>query len=162
MPNKIYVAPETPVNFLPQGGEVAFPVNGLLYGSGYLSDRLDLGSGSRPYLFEWRAKVTTEGGATVGDAVEIYLATSDGATTDGNFSAAAQVVTTPDSRRNLRYVGAVVAEHGGVSGVFCGAGLTQVRARHVQVGWFNYMAAQLSTQSGAFAMSLTPVPEAVG
>lgn len=169
MANKIKINPETPLVFVhgaaaspPAGTRVNFNVDGLLYGSGYVSDIYDLGAGPRNFRYEWRASALCLGTVIAGSGVDAYIATSDGVYADGNFGTGTSVVTDGEKRRNLQYCGGAVSDRVSAPSAsgepMQAAGIVEIYSRYIQVFWYNATGLALSGTPGKNVFMLTPVP----
>jgi hypothetical protein len=162
MANKIYTTRETPVTFLPNGGSASFKVQGLPTQSGYISNRLDLGTASKSGRFEWRATTQVSGGPpSVGEAIEMFLVTSDGTYVDANMPSGEIMFTNSNSRRNMKYIGSLAVDIAATGTPFTSSGRVTIDGRYVSVVWFNFTAGTLSPATGVHAFQLTPIPDEI-
>jgi hypothetical protein len=164
MPNKIYTTRETAVTFLPNplGASASFKVQNLPTQSGYVSNRLDLGVSSRSSRFEWRATTQISGIApALGEAVEIYLSTSDGSIADGAMPSGETMIGSQDKKRNLKYVGALVADVAATGTPFNSSGRVTIDGRYVSAVWFNGTVGTLHPATGVHQFILTPIPDEI-
>lgn len=161
MANKIYVAPETAVSFKASGGTVTFTPKNVANAAGRISAQWDRGSGSVPGRYYWRAHTKFQAGLTVGNALEIYFATSDGTDVDGNQGTSDAAFSAADKRRNLHYVGSVVADSTSSGEVQIGSGVVEIYTRYVSVVWWNASGQTLTNTDGDHTFTLTPVPDEI-
>lgn len=161
MANKIYGAPESAVTFKASGGDVTFTPQNVSSGAGRISAQWDRGAGSKPTVYVWRAVTKAAAALAVGVALEIYFATSDGTSVDGNQGTADAAFTSSDKRRNVKYVGAVISDSTSNGEVQVASGLVEIRSRYVSVVWWNALGQALTNTAGDHTFSLTPVPDEV-
>lgn len=156
MPNLIYVAPGSAVTFKASGGTVLFTPTSVSTGAGRISTQWDRGAGSQPGWYKWRATTKAAAALAVGVQLEIYFATSDGTTVDGNFGTTDAAWSTTDKRRNLQAVGTINADSTTNGEVQNGSGLVFIADRYVSVAWWNLFGQALSSTAGDHIFSLTP------
>ena len=161
MANKIYVAPETAIVFKASGGDVTFTPKNVANGAGRRSAQWDRGSGSKPARYVWRVHTKAAAGLTVGNALEVYFATSDGTDVDGNQGTTDAAFSAADKRRNLRYVGSVIADDTTNGEVQIASGVVEIYTRYVSVVWWNAFGQTLTNVDADHTFSLTPVPDEV-
>jgi hypothetical protein len=159
--NKIKINPETPITFKESGGTVTFTPKNTATAAGRISARHDLGAAARASLYEWRARTKVQAAPTVGNVLEIYLATSDGTVADGNQGTSDAAFSAADKRRNLHYVGQVVMDKNDATEVFQASGFLTIVARYVSVVWWNGTGQSLTNVAGDHEFILTPVPDEV-
>ena len=164
MPNKVYAAPGTALSFKSSGGDATITPTSVANGAGRLSARLDRGSASQPIVYRWWCRVKTASSATVGRTLRLYLACSETSTgsvdTDGTFDETDQAVSTEDRYRNCLMLGVVQADQA-ATGSFVASGLVEIRARYVQIGFFNDLNAALSGTASDFECRLIPQPDEI-
>ena len=102
--------PGVPITFgdtgqTPAGGGtlVVWTLSNRTSGTGRISARADLGAGAHAALFALRCRFSFTG-SSLGSALELYLATSDGTNPDGEVGTA-DAALTADQRRALLFVG---------------------------------------------------------
>lgn len=110
MPNKVYVARETPLVFKDSGGDAVITLANLAFGVARISARHDLGTGSTPGEFEVRAVVEFETAPALGETVDIWISTSDGTDPDGQEGTVDADLGTLESLKNMLFVGSVVVK----------------------------------------------------
>lgn len=164
MANKIFLSRQTPLSFR-TGGDVNFSIAGLAFGSGFRSARIDLGAGSTPYKFEWRAAFqinTTIEAADGSQSLDLYISTSDGTFADGGLSTTEGSVTTIEKRFNLTSIGNVVVDDP-TGTIFYGSGKFECLSRYLSIVLFNFSETNLTnTQSSTInTLILTPLAEEV-
>lgn len=164
MANKIYAIPETTVSFKSAAGDVLFTPTSVANAAGRISAQWDRGAGAKPQIYKWRAKTKAAAALAVGTVLEIYLSTGDFATggnQDGNQSTADAAFAAADKRRNLQFVGVVVADSVTNGEVQIGSGTVGIRDRYVSVVWWNALGQALSATAGDHEFTLTPVPDEI-
>jgi hypothetical protein len=99
-------------------------------------------------------------GATrvVGEAVRVYLKTSDGTSPDNDDGTGDIAVSAADKLRNLRQIGAIVIDENAAVPMVA-SGFIEVAARYVAPLFWNGTANSLSATAADFGFSLTPVPD---
>ena len=161
MANKIYVAPETAIVFKNSGGDVTFTPKNVANAAGRISAQWDRGSGSKPGRYYWRVHTKFQAGLTVGNALEVYFATSDGTDVDGNQGTTDAAFSAADKRRNLQFVGTVVADSTSSGEVQIASGLVEVYTRYLSVVWWNATGQTLTNTDSDHTFTLTPVPDEI-
>lgn len=161
MANKIYVNPETAITFKASGGDVVFTPKNVASAAGRISAQWDRGSGAKPGRYVWRVHTKASAGLTVGNALEIYFATSDGTDVDGNQGTSDAAFSAADKRRNLQFVGSVVADSTSSGEVQIGSGVVEIFVRYLSVVWWNAFGQTLTNTDGDHTFTLTPVPDEI-
>ena len=164
MPNKVYAAPGTVLTIQSSGGDAVITPTSVSNGAGRISARLDRGAGSVPALYRWHCHFKTGASATVGRTLRLYLICSDSATgsagTDGTFSESDQGVSSEDLLLNGQPISPVRVDQA-TTGPFNSSGLLEIRARYVQVAFWNDSAQAMSSTPADFAFTLTPEPDEI-
>lgn len=158
MANKIYNAPETAITFKGSGGTVAMTWASVANGAGRRSAQWDRGAGSKPGLYKWRCTTKAAAALAVGTVLELWLATSNGTDVDGNQGATDASFTATDKRKNLQYVGSVIADSTSNGEPQIGSGLVEIYDRYVSVVAWNALGQALSSTESDHVFELTPVP----
>ena len=161
MANKVYVNPETAITFKASGGDVVFTNTSVANAAGRISAQWDRGSGAKPARYVWRAHTKAGAALAVGNALEIYFATSDGTDVDGNQGTSDAAFSAADKRRNLQFVGLVVADSTSNGEVQIASGVVEIYTRYVSVVWWNGLGQTLSSTAGDHTFTLTPVPDEI-
>lgn len=163
MANKIYVAQETALDWTDDttGGDYTLDLGSLAAGSVRVGDRGDLGSASRAFVYEWRMVIDGfDSSPVVGEAVEIYIATSEGTYEDGDVGttdAAGSTVQLP----NLLHVGNAVVQTTTAGDNLQTSGIVEIYSRYVTPVVYNATADALLGTSDAHHFYLTPMPPEV-
>lgn len=158
MPNKVYINPETSLEWTDTGGDYALDLGSLSADAVRVGARGDLGAGPRADVYEWR--VVIDGFATapvVGESVDIYLSTSDGTNEDGDVGTADAAGTT-NSLKNLMFLGNAVVQSTTAADQLIASGLCRIATRYVSPVIHNRTADALNGTSDAHKFILTPVP----
>ena len=165
--SKNYVNSETTLYFSPAAAtqnDVTLEVDGLTSGSGHQSEQHDFGTGARAFLFEWRAFVQFAAAPALNTLVRIYLKTAGSSTdatehpdnSDGTTDGA---VSSEDKLRNLHYLGSIEPDQASANVEMVASGLVEIRARAIQVVFWNGTGVALTTDVNENGLSLTPVPD---
>jgi hypothetical protein len=161
MPNKIYRATETPVEFRDSGGTVTLTLNNLKASasdSGRISARYDRGTGSQSQLHEVTGVFQFETAPQLGEVVEIYLFQSDGTYVDGNVGTA-DAALTADKLRNGMFIGAVQVDTTSTSTDIIGRfSDVPISSRYYSIGVYNRVADNLRASANTSRVIVTPQP----
>lgn len=168
MANKVYVVTETTKWFVPaaaaQAEDAIFEVDGLASAAGHQSAQIDLGTAARSQLYEWRAFVQFATVPVVGEAIRIYLktaGTSASATAhpDNDDGTGDLAVSAEDKLKNLHFIGDIIVDQAAANIEMVGSGIVEIRARAIQVVFWNGTADALTTDVDENGLALTPVPD---
>ena len=156
--NKIYAVAETPVSFRDSGGTVAITLQNLGAGAGRISAQWDRGAGAQP--MRYRARITCSWAATVtvGQAIELYLATSNGTDVDGTVGVVNAALTT-EKRRNLQPVGFLIVDQTSANVPTTAAFTVDIYERYVSLGVWNATTVALQNTANTSYIVLTPYPD---
>ncbi len=161
MPNKIYVAEETPITFQDSGGTVVITLQNLAFGVGRISARRDRGTGSKAGRHKWKAKIQFETAPIIGEVVEIYLSESDGTYADGT-PGTADAALASDKRRNLKLIGRVIVDTISVTTDIVASGVFMLYERYYSIGIWNASAGDnLENTANASIITITPYPDEI-
>jgi len=157
MTSKVYVLPETAIEFAASGGDVTFTPTSLAASAGRQSAQHDFGASARAFLFDWRAycKFTTT--PVVGEHIDIYLKTSDGTHIDNDDGTTDAAVSNVDKLSNLTRIGRIIVDEASTTPEFVASGVVSIMARHVQVVFWNDTADALSATAADNGFVLNPV-----
>ncbi len=156
---KIYETPGATVAFRGSGGTITLTLQNESAARGRISDSWDRGAGSQPACYKWRMKTRWAATAVSGEALRIYLVTSDGTNPDGTLSGSDATLTseTPLSN-NCQFLGAVLSA--GVDQAEVSSGVCLIHDRHVQVAVWNASATKALTNTEAdHVFTLVPIPD---
>jgi len=163
MANLIYKAIETALVFADsaQTPDANLTLSALAATAGRVSARHDLGAASSARQYEVRATFQMGTAGVVGEAIDIYLSTSDGTNPDGEEGAADAALGSANSLKNMHYVGSVIIDTTSTNTDITASFLTEINARYVSVVVYNSSADALRTDTGVHSVKLTPVPSEV-
>jgi hypothetical protein len=158
MTDLIYYLPQTIITFGNNSNTVLFTPQSITTAAGRISTQWNRGTGAQPREFRWRAKTKSSSAYTVGAVLEIYLATSDGTTVDGNFGTSDAGFSSADLRRNLQPVGTIVADNTTAGNPLQASGRIDIEEQFVSVVWWNALGVTLTGTAADHLFELTPVP----
>ena len=164
MANKILLRRETPIIFRTGAGNKNFSIASLGNGTGFCSERVDLGAGSTNYQFEWRAYFelgSTVSGIDGSQTLDVFLLTYDGTHADGMFTSSTEgSISDTNKRFNLKPIGNVVVDT--TTGVTLSAsGRCEIIARYFHVVLFNFSGTSLSATQANNGIDFTPLSEEI-
>ena len=170
MPNLINRNRETTKWFVPaaaaQAEDAIFEVDGLAAGTGHQSGQIDLGEAAVATIYQWAAFVQFATTPILGEVVDIYLkfagnsgsATAhpdnDDGTTDGAVSAI-------DKLENLHHIGSIKVDEAAADIEMVRSGTVEIRARSVQVIFWNRAADALTTDVDENGFSFSPASDEI-
>lgn len=160
MANKILQPQESTIAWLASGGAAAFTPTSLGSGAGRQGALYDLTAGSVARRFAWRAFIKPGGTRVVGEVVEVYLKTSDGASPDNDDGTGDIAVSAEDKLRNLMFLGVIVIDENAAV-TMVASGVVEILHRYVAPVFWNRTANSLSSTASDFGFGLTPVPDEV-
>lgn len=157
--SKQYVNPETPLVFADsaQTPTAILTLSALANNAGQYSARLDRGAAARAAWYKWRCSLQAAATITVGTSAEVYVSTSDGTNADGTLGTTTAALTT-EKRRNLQFLGLVVADQTAASTTMTGSGLVYIPDQYFSVGVWNAFGQALLTSTAVHRCTFTPVP----
>ena len=156
MANEIYTVFGTPVTFKSSGGTVAFTPTGVATVDGHKSALWTVGTTPQPVEFAWRAKTKWQNTPILGEALNIYIATSDGTIIDGTTTAADAAFTDIDALPNMLYVGSLIADMVTTDSVQA-SGVFRMHALEGVLVWWNTGSECLSATGGDHEFIATPI-----
>lgn len=165
MTNKIYVNRETPIVWTDSGsGTNVMLLNDLAGLAVRVGARKDLGASATPRRFSWRLTVQWKSGdlPTVGEAVYVYLATSDGTNPDAGVDTN-DAASDTDHLRNMRGPIGVLRVSSAVAGhSMTVSGVVEIETRYVQPAIYNASdSGNFNNSNGTSNFTLTPVPDEI-
>lgn len=160
MPNKNYVARETAVVFQDSGGDRAITLANLAADGARVSARHDLGTGSTPEQFQWRATFQSNTTPVFGESFDLYISESDGTLEDGDLGIADAAVLTP-VLKNLQHIGSVIVQIQTLGTDHRRSGVFRVTSRYFSVVVHNNTADSLQNTANVNTITITPVPPEV-
>ena len=168
--NLIRVNPDTTIWFVPdaatQAQDAIFEVDGLGAGAGHQSAQHDFGVAAHSALYEWKAFVQFATAPVLKEVVDIYLKTagtdvSATAHPDNDDGTGDLAVSAEDKLKNLHYIGSIVVDQATLGIEMVASGIVEIRARAIQVVFWNATADALTTDENENGFFLTPVPDEV-
>ncbi len=161
MPNKVYIARETPVVWSDTTGDLAITINNLAAGAGRVGARKDFGAGSTSEFYSWRFTCQFETAPVVGETVDLYLSTSDGTEEDGQVGTADAALDAEDTLQNLLYLGSLVVTSTDADHDMTVSGTARIPTRYVSPVVWNDTADNLQATNDTGEFTLTPIPPEV-
>lgn len=158
MVNKVYVHEETPITFKSAAGTAAFTPTSLATVTGRQSAHHDLGTSARALTYAWRAYCQFSTTPAVGEVIEIYIKTSDGAHPDNDDGTGDLAVSSIDKLKNLTQIGVITVDQASTAIEFASSGFISLPQRYVAVVFWNATAYTLSATAADNGFILTPVP----
>jgi hypothetical protein len=159
--SKQYVNPETTITWGDSATTENLDLASLGNGAGRLGSYSDRGAGVHAVDYLWSCTFQAAATIVVGTTVEVYLSTGQATTAmDGEIAITdtADAALTTDKRRNLKYLGVVIADQTAASVDMTASGFFQDRSRYLALGVWNALGQALVATANASQCSLTPVP----
>jgi hypothetical protein len=159
----VYVLLETPILFADsaQTPNVQFTLSALASLAGRVSAQYDRGAAAHAGWYEWRFSCQLTGTNVVGAAVELYIATSDGAAMDGQVGTVDAALAT-DKRNNLRPMGTLVVDQVTTNVTMTASGEIYLPQRYLSVAVWNATTLPFKTDTAVHRLTLTPFAEQAG
>jgi len=154
MTAKAYLLPESSIEFLASGGDVVLTLTSLAAANGRQSAQHDFGTSAHVATFEWRAFVQFATNPVVGEAISIYLKTSDGTHIDNDDGTGDAAVSAEDKLKNLTYLGAITVDEASATPEFSASGRVTIAARYLQIVFWNGTADALSSTASEHGLIL--------
>jgi len=156
MTAKAYILPETAITFQASGGTVLFTPTSLAAGAGHQSAQHDFGASARVFMFDARAycKFTTT--PIVGEVIDVYLKTSDGTHIDNDDGTTDAAVSAEEKLRNLTWIGSIMVDEASTTVKFVMSTPVSIRARYVQVVFWNRTVDAVSATAADNGFVLNP------
>ena len=161
MANKVYVVRETPIVWSDTAGDLAMTLNNLAADAGRVGAQKDFGAGSTSEWYEWRLTVQFETAPVVGEAVDIYLSTSDGTEEDGQEGEANAALGSTNSLKNMHFIGSMVVTSTDAAHDMTASGICRIAARYASPVIHNNTADNLKATNDTGEFTLTPIPPEV-
>lgn len=162
MANKIYVIPETVIEFNGEAGaDVAISMEGLTDGNGRISVQHDLGATAHSGMYAWVCFTQWQATPTKNETLDLYLAEA-GNTTDiaGDVGTADIALPLLDQLSNLRHIGEVNVETAATTKMVS-SGIVEIRHRYISLVVVNNGGATLHGTDANSNFLLYPVPDEV-
>jgi len=156
MTAKAYILPETAIMFQSSGGTVAFTPTSLAAGAGRQSAQHDFGASARAFMFDARAYCKFATTPVVGEIIDVYLKTSDGTHIDNDDGTTDAGVSAEDKLKNLTYIGSIIVDEASTTPEFVMSAPVSIRARYVQVVFWNRTADAFSATATDHGFVLNP------
>jgi hypothetical protein len=158
VPNKIYLASETPLLFADaaQTPTRQLTLTALAQNTGRVSAQHDRGATSGARLYEWRLRCSLTGTNVVGATIELYAFTSDGTNVDGEVGTADAALTT-DKRNNGKPLGLLIVDQTTTNVIMSASGVVLVTARYFSLGVWNATTLPLTTGTSLHRVTMTPL-----
>lgn len=158
MPNKLYVNQETSLTWTDTGGDYTMDLGGLAADGVRVGAQGDLGSGARASLYEWRLIIDGfDTAPVVNQAVEIWLAFSDGTNHDGDISTSDSAGASTDLY-NCHALGAAIVQTTTAANELIVSGTVEIVSRYVSPIVYNRTSDALLSTADAHKFILTPSP----
>ena len=158
MANLIYQNDGTALTWQDSGGTYAMTLNNLATGAGRQGAVHDFGVAARSPRFAWRAWFRSATAPVVGEAVEVYVKTSDGTSPDNDDGTGNIAVSAEDKLRNLVLIGRVQVDEAATGVTFAKSGEVWLPQRYVMPVFWNATADNLVASANLSGFSLTPTP----
>jgi len=156
MANEVYQVIGTPITFKSSGGSVVWTPAGTTTLQGRKSASWDRGESPQPEEYSWRAKIAWQNTPVVGEAIDFYIATSDGTIIDGTTTAGDATFTDTDALPNMLYVGSLIADMTTTDSVQ-GSGVFRMYERYGVLVMVNNGTETLSATDGDHEFIATPI-----
>jgi hypothetical protein len=157
MVSKSYIARETPIVWSDTTGDLAMTLNELAVGAVRVGAQKDFGAGSTPMEFSWRLTVQFADAPDVGDAVYIYLSTSDGSEEDGQVGVV-DALSDVNSLSNCRQIGVLAVTSTDADHDMTVSGTCPIDTRYVCPVIYNATDVTLGDSNDVSEFTLTPIP----
>jgi hypothetical protein len=141
------------------GADYAFSVEGLADGAGRVSAQIDLGAVPRPMIVDWSAECQWQATPTQGGRLDLYISTApdvDSTMIDGDVGASDAALSDVDSKRNLKWIGAIVSENATASEVCAASSAFTTLKRYLSIVAINGAGATINATDSNFQLKLTP------
>ena len=157
MGNELYLVRGTPVVWSDTAGDLVMTLNNLAAGAGRVGARKDWGAGAQPDEYAWRLTVQFETAPVVGETVNVFLSTSDGAEEDGQIGVADGALSAEDKLKNLMFIGNLIVDVATVDIDFTASGVCRIPTRYCCPVIFNDSADNLQATNDTGEFTLTPM-----
>ena len=161
MANKVYQIPETALDWKDTSAPRTFSLNNLAFGTGQQGDLHDLGVAARSPWYAWRGWFQAATTPVVGEAVRVYIKTSDGTIPDNDDGTTDALVSAEDKLKNLTQIGTIIVDEAALGVKFVKSGVLWLPHRHVTPVFWNATADNLVATDDLSGFSLTPIPRQI-
>lgn len=158
MTQTTYVLRETPVVWSDTAGDLAMTLNNLAAGAARIGAQLDQAAAASSEWFNWRLTVQFETAPVVGETIDIYISTSDGARPDGEEGVADAAVGSLNSLPNMHLIGHLTVTSVDASHDMTASGICRIPTRYVCPVIYNKTADNLKATNDTSEFTLTPIP----
>ena len=158
MATKIYVSPETALEWTDSGGDYVIDLGGIAADGVRVGARGDLGAAAHSDTYAWRFVLDGfDTAPVVGETVDIYVSTSDGTNEDGDVGTADAAGVTV-SLPNLMFLGSAVVQTTTAGDNLQVSGIVSLPNRYVSPVIHNNTVDALLSSGDAHKFFLTPMP----
>jgi hypothetical protein len=117
-------------------------------------------------LYEWRAFVQFATIPVLGEQVDIYLKTAGSSASatahpDNDDGTSEGAVSASDKLNNLHWIGSIIVDEAAADVEMVASGTVEIRARAIQVVFWNATADALTNDDDENGFMLSPVPDEV-
>ncbi len=161
MANLVYTARGTPIVFQDSGGDAVITLNGLAADAKRISARYDMGSGSKPTLFEIRATYQMNTGGEIGEDLRVWIAPSDGTRPDGEEGTTDAALSSDNKLANMQLALSVPVDTVSTATNITGSGVVFIASRYFQVCVAAPESDALQASANVSHVTLTPIPSEV-
>ena len=160
MSNKIYVNDETALLFADaaQTPDVQFTLQNLAAGAGRISAVKDFTDSAHSEWFKWRLTVQFETAPVVGQALELWMATADSTTEDGEEGVADAALGSYNSTKNMKLIGLLIVTSTDPAHDMTASGVCRIPDRYASFVLFNDTDDNIANSNTASRLTLTPIP----
>jgi hypothetical protein len=160
MANKIYTVFETAITFKNTGGTVAMNLRNLAAATGRVSAQLDRGAGSIATRYYLHVKLEKGVAGVVGEAVLVYVFTSDGTDIDGTVGSTDAALTT-NQALDAFLVLPVIVNTTATNTAITQSFLVEIPSRYISMGLMNSTTGLLRDTDGSSLITLIPIADEV-
>ena len=158
MANLIYQNDEAAISWQETSGTAVITLNNLAAGAGRQGALHDLSAAARSPRFAWRYFCQFATAPVVGEAVRIYLKTSDGTHPDNDDGTGDAAVSAEDKLRNLDQIGTLTVDQAAIGIIMVKSGFVLLPHQWVAPVIWNATADNLVATNNLNGFSLTPAP----
>lgn len=154
---KVLQLPEAAASFKDSGGTAVMTLQNLANAVGRVSAQWDRGTGAKPATYRARCVFPLQAThtAVLGEAIEVYIASSDGTDVDGDVGTADAALTT-DKCRNLALLGVVQVDVVAADAELTKTFTVEIFDRYVSLGVMNKTSDHLQDDANECYITLTP------
>lgn len=156
----LYTKFETPITFGDTSQSYPIALQNLAANVGVYSNRADRGAGSIATTYICRARFRKGVASVVGQAIGVYVFTSDGTDSDGTLATTGTTLTAA-MLVNAFWMMPVIVESTSTSVSFIRSGIVTIPTRYFSVGVMNSLTGLLTNTANQALISFTPVVPAL-